>query len=58
MKLVAMPGLDINHYKGYRIEWIDTQEIYRVSKKESPERACFYAGSIPEARERIDEEER
>lgn len=55
MKLVPMPGLEINHYKGYIIEWIEYLGQYRVYQKEHPEQTCGYADSIREAQEAIDD---
>lgn len=54
-KLVPMPGLDINHYKGYVIEWVESQDAYRVYKRERPEETIGYSDSIREAQCNIDE---
>lgn len=55
MKLIPMAGLEIIYYKGHVIEWIEHLESYRVSQKEHPECACFYADNVREAQEVIDD---
>ena len=57
MKLVPMAGLEVNHYKGHTIEWVDQENAYRVYRKEHPEQTCFYCDCIREAQIIIDERE-
>ena len=56
-KLIPMPGLQVNHYKGFVIEWIEHREAYRVFRPEKPQNTIGYADCIREAQIRIDEEE-
>ena len=55
MKLVPMPGLEINYYKGYIIEWIEHLGMYRVYERKYPDWTCCYADSIRDAQESIDD---
>lgn len=54
-KLVPMPGLEVNYYRGYVIKWSERSQAYRVYDKKYPLITCFYCGSIMAAREMIDE---
>lgn len=49
-----MKTVEINHYKGHTIEWIEHLNAYRVYKDTQPQQTCFYCDHIREAHIVID----
>ena len=55
-KLVPMPGLQIKHYKGFVIEWFESQQAYRVYRPEE-NKTIAYVDTIREGMIGIDDNE-